>query len=165
VPIWSDIAESKSKLVRSLHAWWNDKRGEDDVPDRSALHPDEIKPLLPCLFICDAEHKPFRVRYRLVGTRAVEVTGVDITGRYLDELLSAEPDQPWMNHYRTAYLSRKPLLGATTVPTASGAMFTYEFGIFPLRNGGHAIEQFVAIEDYFDLVSKLVQVEPWKSLQ
>src|SRR4029450_11258209 len=108
-----------------------------------------MKPLLPFLFIADAEHDPFRVRYRLVGTRAVEVTGFDITGHYLDALLSAEPDQPWMDHYRAVYVSRPPLLGATTVPTSAGKMFTYEFGIFPLRNGGQRIEQFVAVEDYF----------------
>jgi hypothetical protein len=54
-----------------------------------------------------------------VGTRAAEVTGFDITGRYLDELLSAEPDQPWMEHYDTVYVSRFPLLGATTIPTSN----------------------------------------------
>lgn len=140
-------------------------RDDADVPDRCALRPEDIKPLLPCLFIADIEHDPFRVRYRLVGTRAVEVTGFDITGHYLDELLSAEPDQPWMDHYRTVYVSRRPLFGATTVPTSAGKMFTYEFGIFPLRNGGQRIEQFVAVEDYVGLVSKLVQVEPWRPLR
>ncbi|HET6158607.1 MAG TPA: hypothetical protein VFE34_09705 [Dongiaceae bacterium] len=47
------------------------------------------------------------------------MTGFDITGRYLDELLSAEPDQPWMEHYDTVYVSRFPLLGATTIPTSN----------------------------------------------
>lgn len=145
--------------------WWMAARDDADVPDRCALRPEEIKPLLPCLLIADAEHDPFRVRYRLVGTRVVEVTGFDITGHYLDDLLSAEPDQPWMDHYRTVYVSRRPLLGATTVPTSAGKMFTYEFGIFPLRNGGQRIEQFVAVEDYVGLVSKLVQVEPWRALR
>ena len=149
--------------MRHLHAWWEAARGNSDVPDRSDLRPDEIKPLLPFLLIADAEHDPFRVRYRLVGTRVVEVTGFDITGHYLDELLSAEPDQPWIDHYRQVYVSRKPLLGATTVPTNAGGMLTYEFGIFPLRKGGEAIDQFVAVEDYFGLVSRIVQVEPWRA--
>jgi hypothetical protein len=46
------------------------------------------------LFVDAAEHDPFRVRYPLVGTRAAEITGFDISGRYLDELRSAESDQP-----------------------------------------------------------------------
>jgi hypothetical protein len=122
-----------------------------------------MKRLLPFMFICDAEHNPFRVRYRLVGTRAVEVTGFDITGRYLDELLSAEADQPWIEHYRRVYVSRMPLLGATTVPTRAGGQLTYEFGIFRLRKGEQAIDQFVAVEDYFGLVSRIVQVEPGRA--
>ena len=159
---WTNPEECLSDLVKFLHAWWEAARGSADVPDRADLRPEEMKPLLPFLFIADAEHDPFRVRYRLVGTRAAEVTGFDLTGRYLDELLSAEPDQPWMDHYRRAYLTRRPLLGATTVPTSDGKLFTYEFGIFPLRRGGETIDQFVAIEDYFGLVSKIVQVESWR---
>lgn len=159
---WTNPEECLSELVKLLHAWWDAARGPADVPDRADLRPDEMKPLLPFLFIADAEHDPFRVRYRLAGTRATEVTGFDITGRYLDELLSAEPDQPWMDHYRRVYHTRKPLLGATTVPTSDGKLFTYEFGIFPLRNGGETIDQFVAVEDYFGLISKIVQVEPWR---
>lgn len=159
---WTDPEECLSHLVKLLHAWWDAARGSHDVPDRADLRPDELKPLLPTLFIADAEHEPFRVRYRLVGTRAAEVTGFDITGRYLDELLNAEPDQPWMDYYQRVYLTRKPLLGATTVPTSAGELFTYEFGIFPLRKGGGTIEQFVAVEDYFGLISRIVQVEPWR---
>jgi hypothetical protein len=150
--------------VRRLHTWWEERRFDSDTPDRSDLQPEDLKPLLPCIFIADAEHEPFRVRYRLVGTRAAEITGFDISGRYLDELLSAESDQPWMDHYKTAYITRRPLLGATTVPTSAGHLFTYEFGIFPLRKGGHTIEQFVAIEDYFGLVARVVQVKPWQSM-
>jgi len=159
---WTNPEENLSDLVQILHAWWEAARGDYDVPDRADLHPEEMIRLLPCLFIADAEHDPFRVRYRLMGTRAAEVTGFDVTGHYLDELLSAEPDQPWMDHYKRAYLTRKPLLGATTVPTSVGKLFTYEFGIFPLRHGGTTVEQFVAVEDYFGLSAKIIQPEPWR---
>lgn len=162
MPTWTDPNQGKSELVRMLYAWWEAARGDADLPDRSDLRPDEMRRLLPFMFIADAEHQPFRVRYRLVGTRAVEVTGFDITGYYLDELLSAEPHQPWMDHYRQAYVSRQPVLGTTTVPTNAGGMLTYEFGIFPLRKGAALIDQFVAVEDYFGFVSRIVQVEPWR---
>lgn len=132
------------------------------MPDRSDLDPAELKRLLPHLLIAEAEHTPFRVRYRLIGTKVEEVTGFDISGRYLDELLSADADQPWISHYRTVYVDRRPLFGATTVPSASGADFTYEFGIFPLRKGASRIEQFVAVEDYFGFQSTLLQLKPWR---
>jgi hypothetical protein len=85
VPTWTNSAECLSDLVQLLHAWWDAARGDVDVPDRADFHPEEMKRLLPFMFISNAEHDPFRVRYRLVGTKAVEVTGFDITGRYLDE--------------------------------------------------------------------------------
>ena len=161
--VWTEIEQSSSDLVRFLYNWWLDRRGASDVPDRAAVDPAELKHLLPHIIIAEVEHSPFRIRYRLVGTRVVEVSGFDIQGQYLDELLSAEPDQPWIDHYRAVYLSRRPLLGATTVPTSAGSMFTYEFGIFPLRRGGNTVEQFIAVEDYFGLQSTLLQLEPWRT--
>jgi hypothetical protein len=41
-------------------------------------------------------------------------------------------------------------MGALTAPTRTGGTFTYEFGLFPIARGGDAVEQFIAVEDYFD---------------
>jgi hypothetical protein len=65
------------------------------IPDRTDLDPAEFKLLLPNILIADIEHAPFRVRYRVVGTRAVDATGFNITGRYLDDLMPTEPEAPW----------------------------------------------------------------------
>jgi hypothetical protein len=133
-----------------------------DCARRSAVDPVELKVLLPNILIAEAEHDPFRVKYRLSGTKVVAITGLDVTGFYVDELLSAEPDQPWQQHYLTVYQSRKPLFGLTTVPTKAGGTVEYEFGIFPLRSGGDRIEQFIALEDYFKFLGTIDQIEPWR---
>ena len=151
----------RSKMVRTLHRWWLE-RCAGDIPDRVDLDPADLKPLLPNMFVVDVEHDPFRIRYRLVGTRAIEVTGYDITGHYLDNLLPADASEPWVEHYRTAYRTRSPLFGAVEAPTRSGGRFTYEFGLFPLRKGGTAVDQFVSIEDYFDLTTSLTQLVEWR---
>jgi hypothetical protein len=148
-------------MIRSLYRWWQGRRA-GDIPDRADLDPADLKRLLPNIFIVDVEHDPFRIRYRLVGTRAIEVTGFDITGHYLDELLPADVGEPWMQHYHTAYRTRAPVFGAVDAPTRSGGMFVYEFGMFPLRKGGAAVDQFVSIEDYFDLTSTLTQLVEWR---
>lgn len=162
MPILATEEDLRSVMVRSIHRWWLAK-STGDVPDRADLDPADLKRLLPYLFIADVEHAPFRIRYRLMGTRAVEATGMDLTGRYLDELLPADHAEPWMDHYQHAYRTRRPLLGACEVPTTSGSRFTYEFGLFPLRNGGAAVEQFVALEDYFDLTSTLLELVEWRA--
>jgi hypothetical protein len=148
-------------MIRTLHRWWLDKSA-GDIPDRADLDPADLKPLLPNLFIVDVEHDPFRIRYRLVGTRAAEATGYDITGHYLDNLLAADAGEPWMDHYHAAYRNRAPIFGAVGAATRTGGRFEYEFGLFPLRNGGTAVGQFVSIEDYFDLATSLTELVEWR---
>jgi hypothetical protein len=63
-----------------------------------------------------------------------------------------------MEHHHPAHLMRRPVFGVCRAPTTSGSRFTYEFGLFPLRNGGTAVDQFVAVEDYFDLTATLVEL-------
>jgi hypothetical protein len=150
MPVWTAIEQSKSTMVRTLHAWWRAHRGAHGVPDRRDLDPAALRTLLPNLFIADIEPQPFRIRYRLVGTKAVRTIGFDITGRYLDELLAAAPEVPWIEHYRTVYDSRAPLLGSVEVSAKSGGTFAYEFGLFPLAQGGSEIAQIAAVEDYFN---------------
>ena len=154
-------SDVRSTMVRTLLRWWLE-RCAGDIPDRADLDPADLKPLLPNLFVVDVEHEPFRIRYRLVGTRAIEVTGYDITGHYLDDLLAGDASEPWIEHYHTAYRTRRPVFGAVDALTRSGGRFVYEFGLFPLRKGGTAVDQFVAIEDYFDLATSLTQLVEWR---
>ena len=51
----------------------------------------------------------------------------------------------------------------SSVRTSSGEIFTYEYGLFPLRKNGTAIEQFVAVEDYGDLSATLLDLVEWRA--
>jgi hypothetical protein len=150
LPIWTDPERTKSMLVRTLHDWWSAHAGPAGIPDRSAFDLIEHRLLMPNVMISEVEPEPFRIRYRLVGTRVVANLGVDFTGRYLDDLIGPDFQVPWMDYYRQAYAERRPLLGVLTEPTRTGQTFTYEFGLFPVALGGTAVKQFIALEDYFD---------------
>lgn len=148
---WTDPNLCKSELVRRLHAWWSSTRGASGLPDRADFDVFEHKPLLQNLMLSEVEAEPFRIRYRLVGTRIVRNIGVEFTGRYLDDLIGPDHKIPWMDYYRAAYDDRRPLMGELTEPTLTGNTFSYEFGIFPLSaDRGNAVQQFIALEDYFD---------------
>lgn len=150
LPTWTDPELAKSALVRTLHDWWSDNADASGIPDRSAFDVIEHRLLMPNVMISDVEPEPFRIRYRLVGTRVVHNLGIDFTGRYLDDLLGADFQIPWLDYYRQAYAARRPLMGALTEPAKSGGTFGYEFGLFPITRGGTAVKQFIAVEDYFD---------------
>jgi hypothetical protein len=147
---WTDPELAKSKQIGRLHGWWCAKAGASGLPDRNDFDLIEHRLLMPNVLISDVEAEPFRIRYRLVGTRIVHNLGVDFTGRYLDEFLGPNFTVPWMEYYRQAYAARRPLMGELTEPTKSGNTFTYEFGLFPIARGGDAVAQFIALEDYFD---------------
>lgn len=158
-------------LVRDLYDIWAAKRGGRDLPDRHDFDPADLKSLMANMMIGESTphkmigeptpHKmigepigaPFRLRYRLVGTRVAKVSGFDFTGRHLDEVLRPDLPEDWHAHYLLSYQRRIPVFGQIDCPTKSGIAFTYEFGIFPLRlgqkNGGQEqVGQFFSIEDY-----------------
>ena len=147
---WTDPELSRSTLVRMLNDWWGSNCGASGIPDRADFDIVAHKDLITNLLISDVETDPFRIRYRLVGTRIVRNLGAEFTGLYLDELIGPDYPTPWMDYYRAAYQDRRPLLGETTEPVRSGGTLTYEFGIFPVTlKADGAVKQFLAVEDYF----------------
>jgi hypothetical protein len=159
--IYAHESELKSQMIHALHRWWMNRSGAD-IPDRRDFDPADFKKLLPNILITDIEHAPFRVRYRVVGTRVVEATGFNITGRYLDELMPTEPEAPWLDLYQRCCENRKPMIGTSTCTTTSGGLFTHEFGLFPLRKNGMTVDQVLSIEDYDHLTSTLTDLVQWR---
>lgn len=146
---WTDISRSRSARVRRLDTWWQSSAG-GGLPDRANFDPALFAELLPYLLISEAE-RPFRVRFRLIGTAVCEVAGNDFSGRYLDEILpDGEGEEPWLAHYRTSFDTRRPLYGGCRIPTVSGGQIDYEFGIWPLAQGGSDVRQFIGVEDFGD---------------
>jgi len=136
-------------MVRQLNDWWIANQEASGLPDRRSFDPAAFKALMPHLVIVEIEPEPFRVRYRLVGTRVAQFTGFDFTGRYLDELIALGSTNEWQNQYQAACANRRPVFGSITEPTTSGGTFTFEFGLFPITAGGSEVRQFIGAEDYF----------------
>ena len=89
---------------------------------------------------------------------------VDCAEDAMDDLLTEAERREWLAHDPESITveNEKPVFGAVDAPTRSGGRFVYEFGLFPLRKGGAAVDQFVSIEDYFDLTISLTQLVEWR---
>lgn len=163
---WLEIDRCSGELVHELHRYWDGKRLGRTMPARRDIDPAEIKHLLPNLLIVDLEAEPFRVRYRLLGTKVVAESGSDFTGHYLDEMQPGDTEGEWDTCYRLVWGEKRPVFGTTTVPTLGGTTFDYEFGIYPLSADDETVIQCVAIEDYGRLNSRLFElqkmVQPWQ---
>ncbi len=84
-------APAERCLLGLLEYWEGLQREPGKLPGRQHLDPVDIPTrVLPYVVISDVERDPFRVRFRLVGTRVVAGSAFDFTGRYGDEVCLPE---------------------------------------------------------------------------
>lgn len=78
----------RSRISEQLYTYW---RGLAErcggVPRRGDFDPSAVPALLPYLFIAEKESASDRFLFRLSGTAIRDITGLENTNRYLDELL------------------------------------------------------------------------------
>ncbi|WP_281301236.1 MULTISPECIES: PAS domain-containing protein [unclassified Iodidimonas] len=72
--------------VRTLLSLWESRRAGRVMPERKDFNPSEMVGLLPDLCLMDIEAGSGRLRVRLFGTRLVAMSGIDLTGHYIDEV-------------------------------------------------------------------------------
>lgn len=139
----------RSPRIRRFADYWNARKAGRAVPSRQDIEPADLKELLPYMMVVEIEAEPFRILYRLAGTRVVEMNGIELTGRYLDEFTHDEAtyaDQG-IAAYREAWQRQCPVFGSYDWPTPSGEKYLVEFAIFPVTQEGTA-GQCIAFEDW-----------------
>lgn len=73
--------------IRELAAYWEAIRpGPDLLPGRRHFDPAAVPGILPDIALVEVVRgATIRLRYRLQGTRQVDLTGASLTGRWVDE--------------------------------------------------------------------------------
>ncbi len=135
-----------------LYTYWRNLAG-GAVPERSMVDPAALKPYLPCLLIAEFETDPFRVRYRMTGTKVDQISGRSLAGHYLDEFASGRADDSiWalMAAYENCWRTGEHYIGTYTWPSDRGYNLNVWYGLFPLKVDG-VIRQCLAMEDYAEL--------------
>lgn len=141
-----DVSIVRSERIRRLNDYWQAKaRGK--VPSRSDIDPVDVRELLPNLLMIDMLGDPMRFRFRLVGTRVVQYTGFDFTGRCLDELVFQGRDFLEQCYHRLL-AERRPVFGHYAWLVRSRHFGQCEFGLFPLSDDGATVNRGISIEDY-----------------
>jgi hypothetical protein len=138
--------------IGAFFAYWMSLAG-GAAPERRLLDPAAIVPILPFLLLVEFEDAPFRVRYRLTGTKVDEMTGMNITGRYLDEFIQGRYRDPVIfiqNCYEKCRTTGEAVIEDYLWPDDVNLLRSVSMGLFPLKVGGE-IRQCVSIEDYASL--------------
>lgn len=136
--------------IAELHQYWVARCDGRAMPRRADINPADIPHLLPAIALVDIESDPFRVRYRLIGTRLVQDMGRDFTGFYLDELRFDKPDE-LLALYRRAAEEKMPAFRSSTWRRPDGIVWDLETAILPLSEDGARVSQCLAIEDFQDV--------------
>lgn len=139
----------RSIRIKSLHAYWQ-TLAEGGTPRRADIDPMRIKPLLPFIMIVELSDEPLRIRYRLVGTEVVRFTGLELTGRYLDEIKMDDFNvNELVQAYRSVRESRRCGIGVAKFVLNGKPLLRTEFLVCPLRTDSLKIDKCIVIEDYF----------------
>lgn len=143
------LDQVRSPFIRRLADYWEEKKAGRRIPDRSDFDLADLRSVLPYMIVVDIEPDPFRVFYRLAGTKVVEMNGLELKGLYLDELGGEQADfiEGGLAAYRRAWENQASEYGAYMWHTPRGAECVVEFGIFPVTYNGKPT-QCLAAEDW-----------------
>jgi len=146
-----DETRIDSAKIRALHQYWRSIRTARVLPSREDVELLDIGALMPNVMIVEFEQDPFRVKYRLVGTRVVEMSGFEFTGKYLDEIVFPDVLTEFERAYRQLVKGRRPMLGRTECVTPTEEQNAHDVGVFPLSSDGRTVDMALVIECYDEL--------------
>jgi hypothetical protein len=126
--------------LRMLYSYWDEKRGQREMPGRADIDPVDLKPLLPLLCLVDLVKDERRYVYRLVGTRDVEMRGHNPTGKAVGEAYYGESAAQTTAYFDRVVATRRPLLYRGTFRPWPTRIETDEVIYLPLSRDGREID-------------------------
>jgi len=136
-------------MMAELFAYWDAKRGDRVMPDRRDIDPVEINPaILPHLLLCEFHDEGQRVRFRLIGTKVVERTGTDYTGKFLEEMMSGGHLAYVSSIYRDVWLHKAPVYSESTGIVGVGNHVITRRIFLPIAKGPIAPAMSLAVQTF-----------------
>lgn len=137
------VAELKivDARLQKLHGYWLAKKGDRPFPARADIAPEELRDILPWVFIMELVEG--RLRYRLVGDGFHEIYGDKLMGRFIDEVDLDHITAAYIGEYDTCIATGSPVARQWKFTKLSGRRLDYERLIMPLSNDGININMFL----------------------
>lgn len=121
---------------REFFAYWNEMRGEDIAPDRSAMAPDAVRHLLGDIFVL-AYDLPRGYPVRVAGTRMCALIGSDLKGRSFTSLFAGDSRREIDDILCIVAEESLATVAGITASTASGAPAHLELLLLPFNQRAH----------------------------
>lgn len=129
--------------VAGLRSLWERLRGGRPFPPRSAFDMPTLQPWLTHIEIVEVHPQPDggrRYRYRLVGTAINGIDGIEVTGRFADEVFG-DLYRSVIEHYDRAMESRAPVESLFEIMVnRRGTTYRYCKLVLPLSTDGETVD-------------------------
>ncbi|HEX6977745.1 MAG TPA: PAS domain-containing protein [Alphaproteobacteria bacterium] len=132
--------------LHTVFAYWNDKRGARAMPARADIEPAELKSVLPYLMLTDVVDGGARFRYRLCGTAVAEAFGQELTGQYVDEVMTGRYREFIEGLYRDIVARQRPVYSTSRYGGRRQAQMWTQRLMLPLSSDGVNVDIVLSIQ-------------------
>jgi hypothetical protein len=150
----------KHPLTRELYDYWNGRRGDEAMPERSDIDPAAIRRILADSFVLAAEPGQ-NPRFRVAGTKICELFGRELRGEDFIALWGREAAQQIRDFVALVTGEGIGILAGATTEAGDGLVCPLELLILPLslhgKGGQRALGSLVPLEQPFWLGTRPAQ--------
>jgi hypothetical protein len=138
-------SDAQDPRFREFFIYWQRKAPDGRLPGRQHIDPLEIPRLLSHIALYDVVRvaDDFRFRVRLVGTGVTAALGADNTGRFIDEVMDAEPYKPLHAAYSQLARHHTPQYWQRNVPFANRDFLAIQRLGLPLAADGNTVDMII----------------------
>ena len=135
-------------MTAAFYRYWDSKRQGRVMPARADLDPTEMRHWLPGIILVDVQRDPFRLTYRVVGTRSVSMRSAEVTGKSVEEGMHGEKLVHVLENYRLVIEEKKLVYDWEGTENRHGYTLGNEVLMLPLSSGGDLVDRVISyIED------------------
>ncbi|HYL48178.1 MAG TPA: PAS domain-containing protein [Stellaceae bacterium] len=98
-----------ARLARLLADWEARRRGRA-FPSRADFVPEDFRYLIGNLSLLDVAYSPLRFRYRVHATRLAQRIGIELTGKWVDEIPNPAHAAGAHSHFAEVIEQRTPIV-------------------------------------------------------
>ncbi len=131
------VEDLPNNILQKIYQYWLGMKGDRLMPSRADLNPMEIAGLLQYISLIDVGPEAGRYKMRLIGTETVKAMGIDVTGKYLDEMQQAEG--LLKKNYDWLVQEKKPYINFDRLKWSSKSYLEYYALGLPLSENGEDV--------------------------
>jgi hypothetical protein len=130
-------------FLQELYRHWKAKRGRRSYPNWSDFDPLELRPWLGSINVVEVEPATRRFKFRIFGQSGASLLGVELTGRYADELPDYVVDTV-LGDYTTLVETGKTIYKVREIAMPGGRTMRLMRLLMPLSSRGDALDMILS---------------------